>query len=177
MRTSPAPLRRHPPGWVIGSSGSHLPVRLPRRMRYDWPPILQPWEIRGSKSFRNTARTTASRPRNRDGTERDPVMLRVLESLATDPMLTVESVAVKQQVSSAAAHRALVELADPGILGRSKDHRGRLICWTPDRYLDLVALTGRGNCSGQQTPLTSVGGWIRPDQTTGKQNCNPRYME
>lgn len=79
---------------------------------------------------------------------RDAVVLRVLESLATDPVLTVESVAAKHHVSSAAAHRALVELADAGILGRNKDHKGRVICWTADRYLDLVALTERGNRVG-----------------------------
>jgi Fic family protein len=79
---------------------------------------------------------------------RDAVILRILESLATDPVLTVDAVAVRHGVSVTAAHRALTALADAGILGRSKDQRGRLICWTADRHLALVALTERSNRVG-----------------------------
>jgi len=70
-------------------------------------------------------------------------------------------------VSTTAAHKAVVELADAGILGRTKDPRGRLICWTADRHLALVALTERSNRVGagdtagrrpkQGPPLPDVG--------------------
>ena len=75
----------------------------------------------------------------------DALVWRVLDLLPTDPMLTVDAVTARLGGSPAATHRALTELADAGILGRTKDHRGRLICWTADRYLALVALTERNN--------------------------------
>lgn len=75
----------------------------------------------------------------------DALVWRVLDLLPTDPVLTVDAVTARLGGSPAATHRALTELADAGILGRTKDHRGRLICWTADRYLALVALTERNN--------------------------------
>ena len=75
-------------------------------------------------------------------------MLRILDTLASDPVLTAESVSTRLAVSPAAAHRALTELAEAGILGRTKDQRGRLVCWTADRHLALVALTERSNRVG-----------------------------
>lgn len=78
----------------------------------------------------------------------DAVVLRILDALATDPVLTIESVAARHSASTAAAHRALVELAGAGILGRNKDQKGKLICWTADRHLALVALTERSNRVG-----------------------------
>lgn len=79
---------------------------------------------------------------------RDAVVLRILDTLASDPVLTAESVSSRLSVSPAAAHRALTELAEAGILGRTKNQRGRLVCWTADRYLALVALTERSNRVG-----------------------------
>jgi Fic family protein len=79
---------------------------------------------------------------------RDAVSLRILETLATDPVLTAESASTRLNASPAAAHRALTELHDAGILGRSKDQRGKTICWTADRHLALVALTERSNRVG-----------------------------
>jgi Fic family protein len=79
---------------------------------------------------------------------RDAVVLRILASLATEPVLTVDAAAKRHGVSTTAAHRALIELADAGILGRTKDQRGRLICWTADRHLALVTLTERSNRVG-----------------------------
>ncbi len=109
---------------------------------------------------------------------RGAVIGRNLDGLATDPVLTVESAAQKHRVSKTAAHNALVELADAGILGRTKDQRGRLICWTADRHLALVALTERSNRVGsgdtdrrrpkQGPPLPEIGqfGRLKPPQTT-----------
>jgi Fic family protein len=79
---------------------------------------------------------------------RDAVVLRVLDTLASDPVLTAESVSTRFAVSPAAAHRALTELSEAGILGRTKDQHGRLLCWTADRHLALVALTERSNRVG-----------------------------
>lgn len=79
---------------------------------------------------------------------RDAVVLRILDTLASNPVLTTESVVTRFGGSTAAAHRALAELADAGVLGRTKDQKGRLICWTADRHLALVALTERSNRVG-----------------------------
>jgi len=79
---------------------------------------------------------------------RDAVVLRILDTLASDPVLTAESVSTRLTVSPAASHRALTELSEAGILGRTKDQRGRLVCWTADRHLALVALTERSNRVG-----------------------------
>ncbi|MBF4570493.1 Fic family protein [Plantibacter sp. VKM Ac-2880] len=78
----------------------------------------------------------------------DAVILKILDALATDPVLTIETVAVQHEVSPGAAHRALVQLAEAGILGRTKDHKGRLVCWTADQHLALVSLTERSNRVG-----------------------------
>ncbi|WOF24479.1 Fic family protein [Microbacterium betulae] len=88
------------------------------------------------------------RGRNPAVPRRDAVVLRILDTLASDPVLTAESVSTSLTVSSAAAHRALTELAEAGILGRTKDQRGRLVCWTADRHLAMVALTERSNRVG-----------------------------
>ncbi|MCC6270860.1 MAG: Fic family protein, partial [Microbacteriaceae bacterium] len=79
---------------------------------------------------------------------RDAVVLRLLDTLASNPVLTTDSVVHRFGGSPAAAHRALTELGGAGILGRTKDQKGRLICWTADRHLALVALTERGNRVG-----------------------------
>ena len=78
----------------------------------------------------------------------DAVILRILDTLPNEPVLTIETVAARHKVSTAAAHRALVQLADAGILGRNKDQKGRLICWSADRHLALVSLTERSNRAG-----------------------------
>ncbi|MBM7472458.1 Fic family protein [Subtercola frigoramans] len=92
--------------------------------------------------YRTTQGASPSIPR------RGAVVLRILDSLAADPVLTVESASVRHGVSATAAHRALTELAEAGILGRNKDQKGQLICWTSDRHLALVALTERSNRVG-----------------------------
>ncbi|MEG0027851.1 MAG: Fic family protein [Aurantimicrobium sp.] len=79
---------------------------------------------------------------------RDAVTVKILDSLAEEPVLSAESVAGRFGVSPAAAHRALGELEVAKILSRTKDHKGKLLCWTADRYLDLVALTERSNRVG-----------------------------
>jgi len=78
----------------------------------------------------------------------DAVILKILDALATDPVLTIETVSAQHGVSPGAAHRALVQLADAGILGRTKGHKGRLVCWTADQHLALVSLTERSNRVG-----------------------------
>ncbi|WP_066904831.1 Fic family protein [Millisia brevis] len=92
--------------------------------------------------FRQTKGLRPAAPR------RDAVVLRILDGLAAHPVVTAESVVDRFEVSPAAAHRALTELAEAGILGRTKDQKGRLICWTADRHLALVALTERSNRVG-----------------------------
>jgi Fic family protein len=79
---------------------------------------------------------------------RDAVSLRILETLATDPVVTAESASERLNASPQAVHRALTEFNEAGILGRSKDQHGRTICWTADRHLALVALTERSNRVG-----------------------------
>ncbi|WP_229715280.1 Fic family protein [Subtercola lobariae] len=79
---------------------------------------------------------------------RDAIVLRILDTLASDPVLTAESVVDRLGGSTASAHRALTELAEAGVLGRTKDQKGRLICWTADRHLALVSVTERSNRIG-----------------------------
>lgn len=62
--------------------------------------------------------------------------------------MTLRTVAERYEVSTTAAHRALSELQDAGILARTKDQRGRTVCWSADQYLGLVALTERSNRVG-----------------------------
>lgn len=92
--------------------------------------------------YRQNLDIAPSKPR------RDAVILRILGALGIEPVLTIETVANRHRVSTAAAHRALVELAEAGILGRNKDHKSKLIYWTADQYLGLVALTERSNRVG-----------------------------
>ena len=83
---------------------------------------------------------------------RDALSLRILSTLASHPVLTAHSVSERLEVSPTAAHRALTELGEAGVLGRTKDQRGRLFCWTADKYLALVALTERsGRVGGADT--------------------------
>ncbi|MGR0319936.1 Fic family protein [Agromyces sp. ZXT2-3] len=92
--------------------------------------------------FRAEQGITPASPRS------DAVVVKILSALATEPVLTIERVAALHEVSAAAAHRALTQLADAGILGRTKNQKGKLICWTADRYLALVSLTERSNRVG-----------------------------
>ena len=78
----------------------------------------------------------------------DAVILRILEVLATEPVLTIETVAHRHAVSVGAAQRALAQLGEAGVLSRNKDQKGRLVCWTADRHLALVSLTERSNRVG-----------------------------
>jgi len=78
----------------------------------------------------------------------DAVSLRVIQNLASEPVLTVEHVAERWGASTSAAYRALTELADAGLLGRTKDQKGKLVCYTADAHLGLVALTERSNRVG-----------------------------
>jgi len=79
---------------------------------------------------------------------RDAVALKILSTLATDPVLTIDTVSRRHNVSTAAAQRALIQLAEAGILGRNKDQKGRLVCWTADQHLALVSLAERSNRVG-----------------------------
>jgi Fic family protein len=75
----------------------------------------------------------------------DALVLKVLGNLAEEPVLTAAGVSTRWGASPAAAHRALTELAEAGILARTKDHKGRLVCFTADQHLALVALIERSN--------------------------------
>jgi len=79
---------------------------------------------------------------------RDALVLKILANLSSEPVLTVDGVAERWEASSSAAHRGLVELAEAGILARTKDRKGRLLCFTSDAHLALVALTERSNRVG-----------------------------
>lgn len=91
--------------------------------------------------------------RRRQGTSpalprRDAVATKILADLSTHPVLTTESAATRYSVSAVAAHRALIELSDAGILGRSKNHKGKIVCYTADAHLGLTALAERANRVG-----------------------------
>lgn len=137
--------RKDPPrldDWIIGfANAAELAAANAVRLSDDI--IALDAEVRDTLvQYRQAEGVSPATPR------RDAVILRILDALATEPVLTIETVAVRHRVSPAAAHRALVQLAEAGILGRNKDHKGKLICWTADRHLALVALTERSNRVG-----------------------------
>lgn len=68
------------------------------------------------------------------------VILKILDCLAREPVITIDSVAVEHGVSRAAAHRALVELAEAGILRKTKNHKGKIVCYSADQHLAYVEL-------------------------------------
>ena len=68
------------------------------------------------------------------------VILKVLERLAQEPVVTIDSVSAGHGVTRAAAHRALVELADAGILRKTKNHKGKIVCYSADQHLAYVEL-------------------------------------
>ncbi|GAA1750514.1 Fic family protein [Agromyces humatus] len=108
---------------------------------------------------------------------RGAVIGRILDGLATDPVLTVESAAQKHRVSKTAAHKALVELADAGSSAARRTGAGGSTAGAR-RHLALVALTERSNRVGtgdtdrrrpkQGPPLPEIGqfGRLKPPQTT-----------
>lgn len=69
------------------------------------------------------------------------VILKILDRLAREPVITIDSVATEHGVTPAAAHRALVELAEAGILRKTKNHKGKIVCYSADRHLAYVELT------------------------------------
>lgn len=69
------------------------------------------------------------------------VILKILESLARELVITIDSVAVEHGVTRAAAHRALVELAEAGILRKTKNHKGKIVCYSAEQHLAYVELT------------------------------------
>lgn len=70
------------------------------------------------------------------------VILKILKRLAQEPVMTINSVSAEHGVARAAAHRALVELVDAGILRKTKNHKGKIICYTADRHLAYMELAG-----------------------------------
>ncbi|WP_070955038.1 Fic family protein [Candidatus Rhodoluna planktonica] len=78
----------------------------------------------------------------------DAVTLKILRQLAGHPVLTVDDVANRFAISKTAAQRALTELADAKILAKTKDQKGRLVCYSADQYLALAALAERNNRAG-----------------------------
>jgi Fic family protein len=76
------------------------------------------------------------------------VIWKILDLLPQEPVLTTQHIVKRLGCSPTAAHLALTELNEAGILGRTKDQKGKLVCWTADHYLSLVALTERSNRVG-----------------------------
>ncbi|MCJ1697148.1 Fic family protein [Rathayibacter caricis] len=110
-------------------------------------------------AYRAEAGLSPARPR------KDAVVLRILDRLAIDPVLTAETAARNHGVSTVAAHGALAQLSAAGILSRNKDHKGRLFCWTADEHLAHVALTERSNRIGGGDTINEAPrhGPARPD--------------
>ena len=73
------------------------------------------------------------------------VILKILDNLAQQPVLTIDSVAETHRVTPAAAQRGLVELTEAGILKRTKNHKGKIICYTADQHLAYVELIESSN--------------------------------
>ncbi|MFI1461200.1 Fic family protein [Nocardia carnea] len=83
--------------------------------------------------------------RRRQGTSPDlprrgAVALKILADLSIHPVITTESAAARYGVSAVAAHRALTGLFDAGVLGRSKNHKGKIVCYTADAHLGRLRI-------------------------------------
>lgn len=128
--------------WIVGFSAAAVQAAENAIQLYGDIERLQQETMRTLIDFRTTRGISPAAPR------KGAVVLRIVDDLASNPVLTVTTAAVRHEVSIAAVHKALTELADAGILGRSTDHKGKLVCWTADRHLALVALTERGNRVG-----------------------------
>lgn len=66
------------------------------------------------------------------------VILKILDRLAQEPVVTIDSVSTEHRVTRAAAHRALIELAEAGILRRTKNHKGKIVCYSADQHLAQI---------------------------------------
>ncbi|WP_328391871.1 hypothetical protein [Nocardia sp. NBC_00416] len=85
--------------------------------------------------------------------------MKILADFSAHPVFTTESAATRYGVSAVAAHRALTELADAGALGRSKNHKGKIVCYTADAHRGLSVLVERADRAG-----ASDADHRRPDQ-------------
>ncbi|WP_327147863.1 Fic family protein [Nocardia sp. NBC_01329] len=132
----------HTDEWIIGfaqaaEQGAETGVRLARDAA-----ALDDQLLQRLVEHRRRQGTSPALPR------RDAVVMKILADLSTHPVLTAESAATRYGVSAVAAHRGLTELADVGVLGRSKNHKGKIVCYTADAHLGLTALAERANRVG-----------------------------
>ncbi|AVG23203.1 Fic family protein [Pontimonas salivibrio] len=139
--------REQPPAlddWVIAFSGAvEAAARYAIELAEDIE-LLDAEIFERLVAFRNHRGTRPAIPRS------DAAVRRILHTLASHPVVTVGSVSSRLAISEQAAHRALTELAELGVLRRTKNQRGRLICWTADEYLELVAFPQR-NRDGERS--------------------------
>lgn len=101
--------------WIIGFAyGAELAAQNAARLVNDVTALDE--AIRAKLiDYRTKENLSPTSPRH------DAVVLRVLDTLSTHPVLTTESVATRLGVSGTAAHRALTMLAEAKILGRMED--------------------------------------------------------
>lgn len=93
---------------------------------------------------------------------------RILEDLPNTPVLTPRGITATYGVSRPAAHRALDELVQSGVVHRVRDNRdGQALCYTANELLDLLSLTERSNAVGGED--TSV---IRPKRAPLRPQAN-----
>ncbi|MEU1521776.1 Fic family protein [Nocardia rhamnosiphila] len=140
--TSYRDMKPHTDEWVIGfahaaEQAAQTGVRLARDAA-----ALDEQLLQRLVEYRRRQGTSPALPR------RDAVAMKILADLSTHPALTTESAATRYGVSTVAAHRALAELSDAGILVRSKNHKGKIMCYTADAHLALTALAERANRVG-----------------------------
>jgi Fic family protein len=137
--------RAEPPrldSWVIAfASAAEAAAQNAVRLASDVQDLAES-TLQQLVAHRQEAGVSPAKPR------RGAVSLSILGGLAAEPVLTIAGTASRYGVSATAAQRALAELGDAGILRRNKDHKGRVICWSADPYLDLVTLTERSNRVG-----------------------------
>lgn len=69
---------------------------------------------------------------------RGAVAMVILGELAEHQVLTISGVSERHNVSGTAAHGALSELEEAGVLNRAKDHKGKTVCWTSPSHLALL---------------------------------------
>ncbi|WP_030519397.1 Fic family protein, partial [Nocardia rhamnosiphila] len=140
--TSYRDMKPHTDEWVIGfAQAAEQAAQTGVRLAQD-AAALDEQLLQRLVEYRRGQGTSPALPR------RDAVAMKILADLSTHPVLTTESAATRYGVSTVAAHRALAELSDAGILARSKNHKGKIMCYTADAHLALTALAERANRVG-----------------------------
>jgi Fic family protein len=93
----------------------------------------------------------------------EATVLRIIQGLASEPVMTTKGVADRFGVSTVAADNALKELTAAGIVSKQK-HKGAVVCYASDEHLAIVSLAER---------RLFAGGWDTAQRPTNSELALP----